>query len=395
MRRVEPAERRARLARRHHLAAESRTDDVAAIAGDVLGLHATDAATVHLSAAVRMRRPDPAAVDDALYERRSVVRMLGMRRTMFVVPVPLWPVVQAACTRDIAARERARTIRFLDESHIAETTDDAAGWLARVERETLAVLSERGDALPAELSGVVPELREQIEVGQHTRWPAKISMSSRVLFLLSADGHIVRGRPRGSWTSMQYRWSPVDVWLDGHPTDPPSPDVARVELARRWLRSFGPGTVADLKWWTGWTAGQVKRALADIDAVAVDLDGTTGLVLADDAGPADAVAPWAALLPALDPTTMGWAARDWYLGEHRAALFDRNGNAGPTVWWDGRVVGGWAQRTDGEIAVRLLDDVGTDARTAIDAEAERVAAWLGERRFVPKFRTPLERELTA
>ena len=101
------------------------------------------------------------------------------------------------------------------------------------------------------------------------------------------------------------------------------------------------------------------------------------------------------LLPSLDPTVMGWYERDWYLGEHRGLLFDRNGNAGPTVWWGGSVVGGWAQRKDGEIVFRLLQDVGADACAAIEEEAERLAAWLGESRFVPRFRTPLERELCA
>ena len=103
--------------------------------------------------------------------------------------------------------------------------------------------------------------------------------------------------------------------------------------------------------------------------------------------------PWVALLPALDPTVMGWAGRDWYLGPHRPALFDTNGNAGPTVWSDGRVVGGWAQRADGEVVVRFLEDAGAEARAAIEAEAARLGDWLGTVRITPRFRTPLELEL--
>jgi hypothetical protein len=61
----------------------------------------------------------------------------------------------------------------------------------------------------------------------------------------------------------------------------------------------------------------------------------------------------------------------------------------------GRIVGGWAQRKDGEVAFRLLEDVGVDAVAAVEAEAERLRAWLGEVRVTPRFRTPLERELTA
>jgi hypothetical protein len=118
-------------------------------------------------------------------------------------------------------------------------------------------------------------------------------------------------------------------------------------------------------------------------------------VLADDVAPAAATEPWAALLPALDATPMGWSQRDWFLGDHRPQLFDRSGNVGPTVWWDGRIVGGWAQRADGEIAFRLLEDVGADARAAVEAEAARLGAWIGDVRFTPRFRTPLERELSA
>ncbi len=129
--------------------------------------------------------------------------------------------------------------------------------------------------------------------------------------------------------------------------------------------------------------------------VAVEVESGTGYVLADDVEPELAGDPGAALLPALDPTTMGWKERDWYLGPHATSLFDRNGNAGPTVWWGGRVVGGWAQRQDGEIAYRLLEDVGADAEAAVAAEAESLARWLGDVRVTPRFRTPLERELAA
>jgi hypothetical protein len=101
-----------------------------------------------------------------------------------------------------------------------------------------------------------------------------------------------------------------------------------------------------------------------------------------------------ALLPSLDATTMGWKERDHYLGPHAPELFDRNGNAGPTVWADGRVVGGWAQAVDGDVRVRLLEPVASEVADAVEAERLGLAAWLDGVRVRPRFRTPLERELT-
>ncbi len=150
--------------------------------------------------------------------------------------------------------------------------------------------------------------------------------------------------------------------------------------------------MADLKWWTGWTLGLTRTVLARLDVVEADLDGEPGVVLADDTEPDEPVAPVAALLPALDATPMGWQQRDWYLGPHKAALFDRNGNIGPTVWWDGRIVGGWTIRA-GEVVWRLLEDVGAEATAAIGDTVASLQGRLGGATVIPSFRTPLEREL--
>ena len=230
---------------------------------------------------------------------------------------------------------------------------------------------------------------------------------------------MIRGNRRGGWSSGQFEWFLPEAWLrrsaaaptPGGDVAPTSADdvagasgahgtgldagTARAELARLWLTAFGPAQVSDLQWWAGWTGAQTKAALAELPVVEVDLDGQAGVSLADDlAFPADEPAV-TSLLPALDPTPMGWQSRAWYLGPHAPLLFDRTGNIGPTVWWAGRVVGGWAQRGSGEVVYRLLEDIGADGMTAVAAEAAALEAWLGAARVTPRFRTPLERELCA
>jgi hypothetical protein len=400
---VSVAERRGRLVERQLPGAPVAT--VSQVAGSLVALHATDPVTVYLSARARSR----CAVEDveaALYKERAVVRMLGMRRTVFVVPAGLADVVQAACTDDVARRMRRQLEKDLAGGGVGG--GDAGAWLRSVEDGVLRALAARGGgASGAQLAADEPRLRTQLVYAPDKAYGGAANITSRVLVLIAAEGRTIRGHRRGGWTSGQFEWFLPEAWLHGDENAAHAAadqdaglgagldaGVARTELARRWLTAFGPGLVADLQWWAGWTGAQTKAALAALPVTEVDLDGQAGLALADDldfpAGPPEV----AALLPALDPTPMGWQSRAWYLDPHTPLLFDRTGNVGPTVWWAGRVVGGWAQRASGEVGYRLLEDIGADGAAAVAAQAAALEAWLGAARVTPRFRTPLERELS-
>jgi len=360
------------------------------VARSLVALHSTDPVTVYLSVWARTSEFAPAELERALYDERSLVRVLGMRRTLFVVPRELVPVVYAACTRTIAARERKRLEKLVAESEI---TTRAGAWVTRASTEALDTLGEQSDPITtAELVKAKPLLAKRLRVGVGTRWETTQSAGARVLSQLSMEGSVLRARPGGTWTSGRYSWSPTEHWL-GAPIEELDSGEARAELLRRWLAAFGPASETDIRWWTGWTAAEARSALAEVPHAVVDLEGAQGVVLADDVEPVERREPSAALLPLLDPTVMGWKERDWYLGPHAETLFDRNGNAGPTVWWNARVVGGWTHRSDGEIAIRLLEDVGAEGETAIEREAERLQGWLGEIRFRPSFLPPFHRTL--
>ncbi|MBH1934206.1 AlkZ family DNA glycosylase [Streptomyces sp. AV19] len=381
--RITAAERRARLVRRHLLAPSVRVTTPHEVADAVVALHATDPATVFLAAAARMRAPTVAAIDEALYDSGRLERIRCMRRTMFVVAARTAPAIRSATVKGTDAH-RVQALR-----HLRETL----GWDGRrhaaVERAVLDALARRDGATAAELAAEIPDLREQIVVSPGKPYESRQRASSPVLGLLAAEGRIRRHRPAGSWTSAQFRWAPAR----------PLPDLpvaeAKTRLARHYLAAFGPVTPDDLKWWTGWNLTDTRKALAANGARAVELDGGgTGYVLPDDLGPVAAAEPGAVLLPGLDPTAMGWRRRDWYLDpEHTKELFDRNGNIGPTIWWNGRIVGAWAQHPDGHINHHLLTDPGSAARSAVTEEIDRLTAFLGGTGVTPCYRTPLERRL--
>ena len=380
----EVAERRARVVRRQFQASSA-----AEAARTVVVLHATDPATVFLSV---LARCSGLTVDDVareLYDERRLVRMMAMRRTLFVVPDELVPVVHAAASLDVAATMRRRLLTQLATLPTdPELPDDLHGWLADVEAGVLAAADRLGAASGTDLAQAEPRLRTALLPTTDKAYDVRRSITTQVLSVLGADGRLVRGRPSGGWTSRQHLWEPASAgWPDG--IEPLDPAPARARLVQAYLRRFGPATEADVAWWTGWAKGTTRAALAAVQTK----ERAGGLVLADDEDPAEEPAPTAALLPALDPTPMGWKQRDWFLPEDPRELYDAYGNVGPTVWWGGEVVGGWAVRPDGAVVTELLADRGDEARRAIAQAAEVLTSRLGGTVVVPSFRTPLERRL--
>jgi hypothetical protein len=387
VRSIDVAERQARLARRHRLTPSHRAADVVDATTSVVCLHGTDPSTVYLSAWARLDHLDRGDLARALYDERTLVKHLAMRRTLFVFARDALGPVQAGASDAVAERERKTLIRDVERAGLH---DDGARWLGAASVDVLAVLADGRHATSSELRDLLPSLQGSITYGEGRSWGGQVPVGPRVLTTLSAAGKVLRATNDGGWTVSRPRWASTDRWL-GHPVEPWTEPDGVAWLVERWLRAFGPGTEADLKWWLGSTLTKVRRALAHIGAVEVDLDRSTGWLLPDDVEPAQPVEPWVALLPPLDPTTMGWFEREWYLGPYRSQLFDTSGNAGPTIWCDGRIVGGWRQEASGEVTLQLLEDLDPARRRQLDEEAGRLTDWFGGVRALPRFPSPLSK----
>ena len=317
-----------------------------------------------------------------------------MRRTMFVEPLELVPVVHAACARANGGPAAPRDHPDARAEPGSPTIRER--WLAEVEAETLDALALRWARRPRSRSPRTSRASgTRSRSARARRWQGTIGVSTRVLFGLAAEGRIVRGRPRGSWISSQYRWA----------TD-------RVVVARRARRAADrgrpgrahPALAAGVRPGDGRRhqvvdrldarrgppgAGRARRGRGR----ARRRDRMSSWPTTSSRRPTPA--PWVAFLPALDPTVMGWTGRDWYLGDAPPDAVRHERQRGPDdlVGRPGRRRLG--QRRDGEIAMRLLEDVGVARRPrAIEAEADRLGRWLGPVRITPRFRTPLELDLS-
>jgi hypothetical protein len=376
-------QRRVRLARRHGLA--QPLDSVATAARAMTCLHATEPASVHLAAFAR----SGASVDDidrALYVDRSVVKQLAMRRTVFAFPRDLLPAVWGSAAARVAVQQRKRLAGDVEKAGV---TRDGERWVEETTAAVLSTLHEQGPMTTMQLRAAIAALEARLVVSPGKTYGGEFPVASRVLTTLAASGAIVRGENDGGWKTSRPRWTVASDWVDVGPALSEAEGYAA--LVASWLRTFGPGTEADVTWWLGATKTAVRRALADVDAVEVRLTHGTGWVLPDDLDDEAPVEPWAALLPALDPTTMGWKERSFYLGDHAERLFDANGNGGPTAWWDGRIVGGWTQREDGTVVVVPAEPLEPAATRALAAEADRLTAWLAGDVVKSIYQSPLAR----
>jgi hypothetical protein len=383
--------RRARIARRHGLHPDHRYDSIEAATTAMTAWHATEPSTPHLSLHARMRSLTVADVEGAMYTRRSIVRTMAMRRTLWLVTRNLLPAVVGGPGRRVAEAERRRLAR--EAAGPGAGAD--GGWIHDACDLIVEHLTGR-EASTRHLRDALPSLGGSFTAAPGTKWSADVALMTRLLTILMAEGLVIRGRNAGHWRISRPMWTATATWL-GEPTAPLAPAPAYSQVVERLLWTFGPVTEDDLTWWLGSTRGAVRTALADLQGVQVALDdGSIGWVAHDDTGDlavAPSRDPWVALLPTLDPTTMGWRQRHFYLDPaHTPFLFDSAGNGGTIVWVDGRIVGCWVQDPDERVRLVLLEEVSPDARRRLQAEVERLDAFLGGEHITNVFASPRVRQ---
>jgi hypothetical protein len=384
---VDDDERRARLGRRHRLALSERAATPSDVAHSLTAVHGTDPGSTVLGILARSRDSIIIDVEQALYGDRTIVRLLGMRRTVFAVDWELAPAVWSSSANVVRDQ-----LRLLDRMLTASGVENPAQWVREAEARLIAFLESNPGSTSTEIGSMDPYLGHRLPTGGPAG--ATQTVTSRLLTHMSADGRVVRARPRGGWTSTQFTWATAASWRDDWP-DLPDIESADTSIARSWLYGHGPALVEDFAWWTGWPKGRARKAIERAGGVEITIPDGSGYLLESDLEPVTMPEPWIAFLPGLDSSTMGWKRRNFYLGQYAERLFDDVGNAGPTVWIDGRIVGGWTQLDDGRVVFELFEDIGRERQLSLDTEASRLTDVLGEVRLKPRARrwTRSERDL--
>jgi len=397
------------LAHKQHLLPGSRCSDVVAVTRDIVALHATEAIAPYLSLWARVPDFQRQELEDALYERRELAKVLCMRATLHAVPSEELPLFFQAYV------ERHTRAEFWDWGSLLVPAgicqdEEVEALLKRLHRRVLDVLAQKGPATAREIDQAVPELEATVRYGVGKPYEGEVSIGSRLVPSMCTLGLLIRTRPRGTWRSNLYEYAALRHWLPDVDLQSVTPSEAQAWLVRRYLAAFGPATFDDVQWWTGFSVGETAAALKTLAPAVVDvaIEGLGGgyLLLADDAPRLNDFAPpdrpSVFFLPSLDPYIMGYHDRRRFLSlEHYSKVFDRAGNALPTVWVNGQVVGAWGQRqapvapgrSNGGVIYGLFEPVGEEEQALLTREAQRLGDFLGGEFLPPRTHTPFTRAL--
>jgi Winged helix DNA-binding domain len=350
---------------RHQLVERAPRADLLEVVDRIGGLHAQVMSSAELTAWARVEDLEPEAVAEALWSERSLVKLWAMRGTLHLLPArTLGTWLGALGTYD----------HFLKGAWLR------GFGISREELEALIVaIGEALDGelltreqLGAEVARVVgtPELAEKI----HGSWGAYLKPASfrgRLCFAPNAGQRV--------------RFTAPSSWLDGR-LEVVDGEAARLEVTRRYLGAFAPVSREDFaRWWSVGPApaGRMLQALGD-EAVELNVDGSPRWMLRDHAAQAEAADPRrvARLLPGFDTWVIG-AARDsaaQLQAAHKKRVYRDQGWISPVLLVNGRMDGVWKHERKGKRLLVTIEPFGRVpkwARAQADAEAERLAAFLG------------------
>ncbi len=345
------------LLHKQHLSGFATGSSLIQTVGNLGGLHASATTVPYLSLWARLEQFAKDELHTALYDEASLGKVLCMRNTLFILPKELLPTAYQAHKK----RRDAAIDRYLRHYEISR---------AQYERTCVAVSDILGHG-----AKTTAEIKEEL---------ADPSLSI-IVDLMPNDWRLVRGRPRGSWRSNLHEYATFEAWFPDVDLHSVTPDEARSRLAAHYLAAFGPATEGDMVWWSGLGKSEIRDSLDALGekVTVVQIEGLENehFILSSDLHQLErgqTATRSVFLLPGLDPYVMGHKDRRRFLSEERYhQVFDRAGNALPTVWHDGRVIGIWLEDSKRTmVEVLLFEEAQQDITSRVQADAQRLSGFL-------------------
>ena len=351
------------LLHKQHLSDESRTDDIVQIARDIYGLHATGPTTPYVSLFARARDFTRDKLDEELYVKKTLGKIRCVRTTVHVLPRETIPIAFAA-TRGIVEPNSEDFLQYtgVTKRQYEETSKAILEMLKGKGLSTLQIKKQLGAKLNA----------------------------SPIVNLMCDQGLLMRGQSGRGWKSNTHTYYLFRDYFPEMDLNALDQAQARELTVGQYLAGYGPATVRDISWWSGFTMTEVRRILQRLEGETTEVDipelkGPYLMLAKDEAAmrslrPSDK--PVVNFLPPLDPYVMGYKERERYLDcKYYEMVFDRSGNGTSTILVDGRVVGVWDFSEDPRPTVKvfLFHELEKSILRIVQSRARAIGRFIGDK----------------
>ncbi len=349
---------------KQHLMGESPTDDIVQIARDIYGLHATNPTTPYVSLFARASDFTRDKLDEELYVRKTLGKIRCVRTTVHALPRETIPIAFAA-TKAIVEPNSEDFLRY--------TGAVTKNQYEEASRAILDILKGRG--------------MSTVQIKKHLG--TKLNVSP-IVNLMCDQGLLMRGRSDKGWKSNTHTYYVFSDYFPEMDLNAVDPAQARETTVKQYLASYGPVSVKDISWWSGFTMTEVRRILQSLarETAEVEIPEVKGtyLMLATDKAALERLGPSEQsavnLLPALDPYLMGYKDRERYLDyKYYEMVFDRSGNSTSTILIDGRVAGVWDFSEGPKPTVKLFTFHNLEKKVlrVVESRARAVGQFIGDK----------------
>ena len=353
--------------RRQRLAEPAPADALAAVAADLVGVHAQIASSAELALGARVQGIGAEDIRSAVRDDRTLVKCWGMRKTLHLFPPALLATVLAA----------VRTSPLYTTAHLKPAWLRYHGVTEEQMRAIDAAIPEAVSGEPLtrdELADELARITGHADIGAAVRsgWGA-------VLKPASFRGELCFGPDRGRNVTFVAPSEYLPDWSD------PDPAASAEALVRAALRSHGPFALDDLRRWWGVRPPEARRVLERLgdEVVEIDVAGWEAFVLADDVDDLSGSPEGVHLLPGFDAYTIAATRHVEYLlarGGKREAIYRPQGWVSAVLLVDGRFAGVWKLERRGsrvEVALEPFGRLSARTKAAVADEVERIGRFLG------------------
>jgi hypothetical protein len=344
-----------------HLTQRAPKKDLARVVSDIGGAQAQVMSSAELQVVVRAE----CSVEDvrkALWKDKKLVKTWLMRGTLHLVPSTDLPVYSAAMGV-YGMRNTNAWLKFMQitEPELTELIDSIGHVLDGHPLTREELVAKVGKGRP-----------ERIQLALKSGWGGMLKPVAR-------RGLLCFGPSRGQSVTFVRPENWLGSWRDV------DPERALVEVARRYLRAYGPATPKDFtRWWGTWP-GVGKTAWMGLakELAPVSIEGQRADILASDLRRIASASsePSVRLLPAFDPYLMGYSTRDHlFAAQHSSRVSRTAGWISAVVLMDGRVIATWTHAMARKTLVVTVDPfrkLSPSTLKQIRAGAEVIAGALG------------------